>query len=480
MTESARVLDRAGFDELFEVLAARIHAHRADRAPAGGRLRRDRTAARPARGVTDEQDGGTYRIARGGRRGPVLAQRRPQLVEEPPVPADAAPVARPRDRRRRPGGRGGPARRPAHALHRRALVRPARDRGAGPHLPRGRATWTATTRRGERSCFIVAVNCGQAASTCFCVSMGTGPTGDSGFDLALTEVARRGRAPLPGRGGQRARRRGARRAADAPARPVTTSERRAEAGVGRAATSRSASSTPRTSRTCSTATSSTRAGTTSPTAACRAATARRSAPPASAATVEDVTDLAGEHAEHVREWDSCFSLEHSLHARRQRALHHPLALPPVDDPQAGHLDRPVRHLRLHRLRPLHHVVPGGDRHHRGGGRDPGDRRRGLPMRTIDQLLAEVPAFDGHGSRAPRADRRLRRQPRASPTASYLAREGERADTFYVVREGAVALETDVPPARRAGDRDAPRARPRRLVVARAALPHRVRRARGRR
>lgn len=36
--------------------------------------------------------------------------------------------------------------------------------------------------------FIVAINCAQAGSTCFCVSMNTGPKADRGFDLALTEV----------------------------------------------------------------------------------------------------------------------------------------------------------------------------------------------------------------------------------------------------------------------------------------------------
>ncbi len=35
---------------------------------------------------------------------------------------------------------------------------------------------------------IVAVNCTQAASTCFCTSMGTGPQCTSGFDIALTEI----------------------------------------------------------------------------------------------------------------------------------------------------------------------------------------------------------------------------------------------------------------------------------------------------
>ena len=38
--------------------------------------------------------------------------------------------------------------------------------------------------------FIVAVNCTQAASTCFCTSMKTGPHVEHGFDLALTELVR--------------------------------------------------------------------------------------------------------------------------------------------------------------------------------------------------------------------------------------------------------------------------------------------------
>ncbi len=36
--------------------------------------------------------------------------------------------------------------------------------------------------------FIVAVNCGQAGGTCFCVSMKTGPKATFGYDLAITEV----------------------------------------------------------------------------------------------------------------------------------------------------------------------------------------------------------------------------------------------------------------------------------------------------
>lgn len=35
---------------------------------------------------------------------------------------------------------------------------------------------------------IVAVNCGQAAATCFCASMGSGPRCTSGYDIVLTEI----------------------------------------------------------------------------------------------------------------------------------------------------------------------------------------------------------------------------------------------------------------------------------------------------
>ena len=41
--------------------------------------------------------------------------------------------------------------------------------------------------------FIVAVNCGQAGGTCFCVSMDAGPKVEAGFDLALTELIEEGR-----------------------------------------------------------------------------------------------------------------------------------------------------------------------------------------------------------------------------------------------------------------------------------------------
>lgn len=43
-------------------------------------------------------------------------------------------------------------------------------------------------RQRRESLFLIAMNCTQAASTCFCTSMKTGPRCKSGFDLALTEI----------------------------------------------------------------------------------------------------------------------------------------------------------------------------------------------------------------------------------------------------------------------------------------------------
>jgi CRP-like cAMP-binding protein len=66
------------------------------------------------------------------------------------------------------------------------------------------------------------------------------------------------------------------------------------------------------------------------------------------------------------------------------------------------------------------------------------------MQTIDALLADVPAFDGMpaqylGLIAGCASNRV------FADGEYLAREGEPANAFYVIRAGAVALEIDVPP-----------------------------------
>ena len=90
-------------------------------------------------------------------------------------------------------------------------------------------------------------------------------------------------------------------------------------------------------------------------------------------TVEDVTDLQGEHVERYQRWDSCFTVDYSHIHGGVGAQLDAVTLPPVDDPQARDLVGSVRQLRLRRLRALHHLVSGRDRHHRGGTGDPRER-----------------------------------------------------------------------------------------------------------
>jgi ferredoxin len=54
-------------------------------------------------------------------------------------------------------------------------------------LAKRAASDTAYVCRRENT-FIIAVTCSDPAGTCFCVSMGTGPVPDKGFDLSLTEL----------------------------------------------------------------------------------------------------------------------------------------------------------------------------------------------------------------------------------------------------------------------------------------------------
>jgi ferredoxin len=162
-------------------------------------------------------------------------------------------------------------------------------------------------RRGD--VFVIAVNCGQAGGTCFCVSMGTGPRAESGFDLALTEIANdgphrfvvevgseRGRALLERAGGE---------AASASDRGA------AQAIVERTARSmgRHLDTTdihgllarnlehPRWNEVATRCLTCANCTLVCPTCFCT--------------TVEDVSDLTGDHAERWRRWDSCFNLEFS-------------------------------------------------------------------------------------------------------------------------------------------------------------------------
>lgn len=187
-------------------------------------------------------------------------------------------------------------------------------------------------QRRSNAC-IVAVNCGEAGATCFCTSMGTGPQADMGFDLALTEVLDAGRhyfivevgTPL-----------GAEILADVPHTNASDEEiRAAERKVAQAASQmgRTLDTTnihdllmtnlehPRWEDVANRCLSCSNCTMVCPTCFCT--------------TVEDVTDLAGEQAERVRRWDSCFtgdftyiyggSIRNSTKSRYRQWMTHKLA-----------------------------------------------------------------------------------------------------------------------------------------------------------
>ena len=158
--------------------------------------------------------------------------------------------------------------------------------------------------------FLIAVNCTEPGETCFCTSMGTGPSaGDSGYDLALTELAGQdGHRFLIETGSPRGAEvigripseaatddvvKGARSEVAAAASRMG---RHMEAGGLRElmAESHSAARWDDVAARCLTCGNCTMA---CPTCFCT--------------TVEDTTDLTGEHAERWELWDSCFDLDFS-------------------------------------------------------------------------------------------------------------------------------------------------------------------------
>ena len=310
-------------------------------------------------GWTDDQEPGSYRLERrddDARFGYAVGPHSwKQFLFPPRVRLWQAR----RTRGRRLRGRGRAARRrrrsPSSASARATSTR-SRSRtassSAGAYVDRDYAA-----RREDA--FVVAVNCFEPGGTCFCVSMGTGPDARRRVRPRAHRDPRR-RAPASRRGRQRRGRRAARRARRAGRRPTADldaaerSRRRRRANGWAAAMD--TDGPPRAPRRHPRAPA---LGRRRRRAASRAATARWSARPASARRVEDATDLTGERRRALaRVWDSCFSLDHSyIHGGSVRPSG-TLALPAVADPQARHLARPVRHLRLRRLRPLHHLVPG--------------------------------------------------------------------------------------------------------------------------
>ena len=362
---------------------SRLSRRRPDRSRRRDRLRRPRLGRRPA----DRLDGRAGRRqlpARAPRRRGALRLRgRPALVEA--VPASrrgsasgrrgAAPTA---SRSRRSRSRTPPlAFLGVRSCELHAIAIQDRVFLGGSYVDRDYAA-----RREDA--FVVAVNCCEPAGTCFCVSMGTGPKVEAGLRPRADRDPRRRRTASSSRSGASAAPRSLRelpRRDAEPRRPRGRGRRGREAPPsGWAAASTSTDIRDLLARnlehprwdevaerclTCGNCTL------VCPTCFCT--------------SVEDVTDLTGDQAERYEVVGLVLLGRLLVHPRRQHPALGPLALPPVADAQVRHLVRPVRQLGLRRLRALHHLVPGRDRRHRGGGRDP-RRRKEATMETIEQLL----------------------------------------------------------------------------------------------
>ena len=170
----------------------------------------------------------------------------------------------------------------------------------------------------REAAFVIAVNCGEAGGTCFCVSMGTGPRAEAGYDLALTEMIDAGGHRFVAEAGSE---RGATVLAQLPTRAADAAETTAPAAAAERAASQMGRELdtdgikellyrnlehPRwdeVSDRCLTCGNCTMA---CPTCFCT--------------TVEDVTDLTGTETERTRHWDSCFTMDFSyVHGGSVRA-----------------------------------------------------------------------------------------------------------------------------------------------------------------
>ena len=166
--------------------------------------------------------------------------------------------------------------------------------------------------------FVIAVQCTQAAATCFCASMGTGPRARKGFDLALTELVAPGVHRFAVETGSK---RGAEVLAELQTASATDADRReAEAALDGAASQQVRSidtqgikdllyqnfDHPRWDDVAARCLTCANCTMVCPTCFCT--------------TVEDMTDVTGNHAERWRRWDSCFTQSFSyIHGGSIRA-----------------------------------------------------------------------------------------------------------------------------------------------------------------
>jgi ferredoxin len=302
------VIEREHLDALFDAL------HRSGYRVVGPTVRdgaiifdQVRSAADLPEGWTDEQDGGTYRLKRraddalfGYAAGPhswkkylfpprlrLWSAKRDgagfQMVEDDDPPPKLAFLG-------------------VRSCDLHAIFIQDRVFMGGPYVD---STYAAR----RENVFVIAVNCGHPAGTCFCASMGTGPRADTGFDLALTEVLEDGRHYFVVEVGSEA---GAAVIGQVPHLPAREDEVEAADRVVSDATNQMGREMetegikellyrnyehPRWDDVASRCLTCTNCTLVCPTCFC--------------STVEDTTDLSGQEAERTRRWDSCFTTDFS-------------------------------------------------------------------------------------------------------------------------------------------------------------------------
>jgi ferredoxin len=293
------VLERERFDGLFEALARRGYTVIGPRVRDGAIVYDElRSAAELPVGWTDEQDGGHYRLRRRDDEALFGYAVGPHSWKQFQLPPDVRLF---RARRSEDGGLT-EIEEPPEDTARYAFL------GARSCELHAIGILDRVLQRGTDA-FVVAVNCGQAGGTCFCVSMGTGPRARDGFDLALTEVLEDGRHYFTLEAGSAA-------GAELVAELAPASAGRPEALAAEQATERAAAQMGRemdvtdirsllyrnleharwddVADRCLTCGNCTMV---CPTCFCT--------------TVEETTDLTGEHVERHQRWDSCFTVDYS-------------------------------------------------------------------------------------------------------------------------------------------------------------------------
>jgi sulfhydrogenase subunit beta (sulfur reductase) len=312
------VIERSDFDELFGALTRRSYTIVGPTVRDGAIVYDEiRAAADLPVGWTDEQNGGHYRLRRRDDEALFGYAVGPHSWKQYQLPPQVSLW------RARVDERGGlvevhepPPTAPQYAFF-GARSCELHAMGILDRVLLGSSHPDPADRRTE-DVFVVAVQCGQAGGTCFCVSMNTGPVAESGFDLALTEILDDDRHYFTVQIGSD---RGAAVLRDVPHQPAAGHERvaagaahaRAASQMGRELDTAGIKELlyrnyehPRWDEVADRCLTCGNCTMVCPTCFCT--------------TVEDVTDLAGEHVERNQRWDSCFTVDYShIHGGAVRA-----------------------------------------------------------------------------------------------------------------------------------------------------------------